>query len=102
MVIRQSTIVHDFTEFTNNPTDSKVIIILPTKNVQDATTKDMNIFGTILNTGSGTARNIGQVIATVFDKDNNTLATLTAIPANTDTKDTINNDIPIGYTVTAR
>jgi hypothetical protein len=75
-----STVVHDFTEFTNNPTDSKVIIILPTKNVQDATTKDMNVFGTILNTGSGTAKNIGQVSATVFDKDNNTLATLTAIP----------------------
>ena len=75
-----NTIVHDFTEFTNNPTDSKVIILLPTKNVQDATTKDMNVFGSILNTGSGTARNIGQVIATVFDKDNNTLATLTSIP----------------------
>jgi len=87
VVIRQSvrlgfpsTVVHSFTEFTNNPSNSKVVIILPTKNVQDATTKDMNVFGTILNTGSGTAKNIGQVSATVFDKDNNTLATLTAIP----------------------
>ena len=88
VVIRQSfrsgvpnTVVHSFTEFTNNPTHSKVVIILPTKNVQDAATKDMNIFGTIFNTGSGTARNIGQVRATIFDKDNNTLTTLTAIPA---------------------
>ena len=87
VVIRQSvrlgvpsTVVHSFTEFTNNPSNSKVVIILPTKNVQDAATKDMNIFGTIFNTGSGTARNIGQVSATIFDKDNNTLATLTAIP----------------------
>jgi hypothetical protein len=91
VVIRQSfrsgvpnTVVHSFTEFTNNPTHSKVVIILPTKNVQDAATKDMNIFGTIFNTGSGTARNIGQVRATIFDKDNNTLATLTAIPAAQD------------------
>ena len=91
VVIRQSfrsgvpnTVVHSFTEFTNNPSDSKVVIILPTKNVQDAATKDMNIFGTIFNTGSGTARNIGQVRATIFDKDNNTLAALTAIPAAQD------------------
>jgi hypothetical protein len=39
------------------------------------------MFGTILNTGFGTARNVGEVRATVFDKDNNTLATLTAVAA---------------------
>jgi len=81
VVIRQSTIVHDFTEFTVNPTNSKVVIILPTQNIQDATTKNINMFGTILNTGFGTARNIGEVRATVFDKDNNILATLTAVAA---------------------
>jgi hypothetical protein len=75
------TIVHDFTEFTINPTHNKVVIILPTRNVQDATTKDMNIFGTILNTGSATVKSVGEVRATIFDKDNNTLATLTAVAA---------------------
>jgi hypothetical protein len=81
VVIRQSTIVHDFTEFTVNPTNSKVVIILPTQNIQDAATKNINMFGTILNTGSATAKSIGEVRATIFDKDNNTLATLTAVAA---------------------
>jgi hypothetical protein len=81
VVIRQNTIVHDFTEFTVNPTNNKVVIILPTQNIQDATTKNINMFGTVLNTGLGTARNVGEVRATVFDKDNKTLATLTAVAA---------------------
>jgi hypothetical protein len=87
VVIRQSTqlgvpgtVVHDFIEFTANPTNSKVVIRLPTQNIQDAITKNINMFGTILNTGFGTARNIGEVKSTIFDKRNNTLATLTAIP----------------------
>jgi hypothetical protein len=64
VVIRQSaqlgvpgTVVHDFIEFTANPTNSEVVIRLPTQNIQDATTKNINMFGTILNTGFGTARN---------------------------------------------
>jgi hypothetical protein len=81
VVIRQSTIVHDFTEFTVNPTNSKVVIILPTQNIQDAATKNINMFGTILNTGSATAKSVGEVRATIFNKDNKTLATLTAVAA---------------------
>jgi hypothetical protein len=72
-------IVHDFTEFTINPTNSRTVVILPTQNIQDATTKNINMFGTILNTGSATAKSVGEVRATILDKDNKTLAALTAV-----------------------
>ena len=66
-------------EFTINPTHNNVVILLPTQNIQDPTGA-IHILGNILNSGPSTAKNIGQVKATLLDRHNCTLAVLTAIP----------------------
>ena len=72
-------VVHDFTEFTVNPTHSNAVILLPTQNIQDPTGA-MHILGNIFNSGPSTIKNVGQVKATLLDRHNGTLAVLTATP----------------------